>query len=168
MSINEPTILIIGAGTFGTSTAYHLAKSYTDPSRVTIVDRAPSPPKPAASVDINRIIRPDYDTPLYCNLAWEAIHGWFWGPELQEFFRQHGGVMMYDNAAKAERTRDVFKRRGYDQTEAISLDQLGAFEKGRGMLGGTSIEGFEDAYWNPDAGWVNAVRFGSSLDLMSS
>jgi glycine/D-amino acid oxidase-like deaminating enzyme len=49
MADDEPTILIIGAGTFGTSTAYHLAKTYKDPSKVTVVDRAPSPPKPAAS-----------------------------------------------------------------------------------------------------------------------
>lgn len=81
-SSSEPTILIIGAGTFGTSTAFHLASTYKDPSRVTVLDRSPSPPKPAASIDANRIIRTDYPSQLYCDLACEAVHYWFWQLEL--------------------------------------------------------------------------------------
>lgn len=80
----EPSVLIIGAGTFGTSTAWHLANTYKDASKVTIVDRSPSPPKPAASIDVNRIIRTDYPSKLYCDLACEAIHSWFWSLELGE------------------------------------------------------------------------------------
>lgn len=74
----EPTVLIIGAGTFGTSTAFHLAQRYKDPSRITIIDQCPSPPALAAAIDINRIIRTDYASPLYMNLAFEAIHDWHW------------------------------------------------------------------------------------------
>lgn len=84
MQPREPTVLIIGAGTFGTSTAFHLANTYKDASRVTVVDRSTSPPKPAASIDVNRIIRTDYPSKLYCDLANEAIHSWFWSLELGE------------------------------------------------------------------------------------
>ena len=157
MPEDESTILIIGAGTFGTSTAYHLAKRYNDPSRITVVDRAPTPPKPAASIDINRIIRPDYDNSLYCNLAWEAIHSWFWGLELQRFFHQSGGVMMFDSDDGADKARAVFKARGYDQTETIPLGELEGHQRCMGALKGTETEGFKDAYFNPDAGWVNAA-----------
>jgi sarcosine oxidase / L-pipecolate oxidase len=155
---DEPSILIIGAGTFGTSTAYHLAKTYNDPSKVTVIDRAPSPPKPAASIDINRIIRPDYPNSLYCNLAWEAIHSWFWGLELQEFFRQHGGVMLTESKENHQKIKEVFKGRGYDQTEDIALDQLTKDERCKATLNGTATDGFHGAYWNPDAGWVNAAK----------
>jgi sarcosine oxidase / L-pipecolate oxidase len=152
------TVLIIGAGTFGTSTAYHLAKRYEDPSRITVVDRAPSPPKPAASIDINRIIRPDYPNSLYCNLAWEAINSWFWLPELQGSFRQTGGIMIYDSKSLADETRQIFKERGYENTTTIPVDGLASHAKCRGALEGTSTEGVEDAYWNPDAGWANAAK----------
>lgn len=155
---DESTVLIVGAGTFGTSTAYHLAKRYHDPSKVTVVDRAPSPPKPAASIDINRIIRPDYPNSLYCNLAWEAINTWFWGLELQEFFHQNGGIMMYDKKELGQQTREVFKGRGYDNTITIPVAEVVEHKKARGSLKGTSVDGVEDVYWNPDAGWVNAAK----------
>ena len=73
----EPTIPIVGAGSFGTSIAFYLAKTYKDPSRVTIIDRSPSSPEPAAAIDLNRVIRTDYASPLYCNLAYEAIQDRF-------------------------------------------------------------------------------------------
>lgn len=54
-NLNKKTsrILIIGAGVFGVSTAYHLLKrGYKD---ITIVDRANELPAPdAASTDINK------------------------------------------------------------------------------------------------------------------
>lgn len=59
-AVSHSDILIIGAGIFGTSTAYHLAKSASEPLSVTIIDQTPFPPKHAASTDINKIIRADY------------------------------------------------------------------------------------------------------------
>jgi sarcosine oxidase/L-pipecolate oxidase len=90
----EPTILIIGAGTFGTSTAYHLASTYTDPSKITIIDRNESPPEHAAAIDINRIVRTDYAKSLYCDLANEALHSWTWSLELQRFFHKTGWLVL--------------------------------------------------------------------------
>ena len=84
----EPSVLIIGAGIFGTSTAYQLAKTYNNPSNITIIDRTSSPPDPAASTDINKIIRADYSSPFYCNLAYEALHAWAVWPELKPFYHQ--------------------------------------------------------------------------------
>lgn len=50
---NDESIVIIGAGCFGVSTAYHLLRrGYTD---VTVIDRSSILPAPdAASNDINR------------------------------------------------------------------------------------------------------------------
>ena len=76
------------------SLAYHLAQQYKDPSKVTIIDRDDSPPKPAAAIDINRVIRTDYAKPMYSNLAYEAWHAWFWSLELQPYFHQVGWIMM--------------------------------------------------------------------------
>jgi hypothetical protein len=53
MAANTTSVLIVGAGCFGVSTAYHLLKrGYTD---VTVLDRSPTLPAPdAASTDINK------------------------------------------------------------------------------------------------------------------
>lgn len=151
----ESTILIIGAGTFGTSTAYHLAQAYSDPSKVTIVDRNATPPELAAAIDVNRIIRTDYANPLYCGLANEALHSWTWSLELQRFFRKTGWLVLGEEGSKAaEGVRKVFRDRGFDRTEDIDLSKVG---ERWADLKGTAVEGFRDAYFNPEAGWVEAA-----------
>lgn len=154
---DEPTVLIVGAGTFGTSTAYHLAHKYRDPSKVTIVDRADSPPKPAAAIDINRVIRTDYAKPMYSNLAYEAWHAWFWSMELQAYFHQPGWLMMDDSdgSSLSNAIKKQFNERGYDPTEDVPLDQLE--KKWGGMMKGTSFENFKNAYFNSEAGWCDAA-----------
>lgn len=151
----EPSVLIVGAGTFGTSTAYHLALSYKDASRVTVIDQSPSPPKLAASIDINRIIRTDYPSPLYCQLAFEAIHAWFWSLELGPFFHKSGWIFMDEKGSNlSERVLKVFEDRGSHQTEDVPLGNL---DERWGILKGTEISGFQNAYWNPEAGWCDAA-----------
>ncbi|KAK7461692.1 hypothetical protein VKT23_008119 [Stygiomarasmius scandens] len=68
-------VLIIGAGCFGLSTAYHLLrKGYQN---VTILDRSEVLPAPdAASNDINRLVRSSYADPFYAKFAKEAMHAW--------------------------------------------------------------------------------------------
>ncbi|KAF2233642.1 FAD/NAD(P)-binding domain-containing protein [Viridothelium virens] len=157
----DPTVLIVGAGTFGISTAYHLAHRYNDASRITIIDRSSSPPKPAASVDINRIIRTDYPDSLYCNLASEAIHPWFWSMELGHYFHKTGWVMMDERGSDlAKRIRNVFQNRGSTQTGEISLEQL---DKRWAFLKGTETGGIGDVYWNPEAGWCDAAKATASF-----
>lgn len=152
----EPSVLIVGAGTFGTSTAYHLAQSYKDPSRVSVLDSSPSPPKLAASIDINRIIRTDYPSPLYCNLAFEAIHAWFWSLELGKFFHRVGWLMLDERGSDlSERILKVFKDRGSTQTEDVPLDELG---ERWDILRSTETSGFQSAYFNPEAGWCDAAK----------
>ncbi|KZT39288.1 FAD dependent oxidoreductase [Sistotremastrum suecicum HHB10207 ss-3] len=68
-------ILIIGAGCFGLSSAYHLLKSgYTN---VVVVDQSDTLPAPnAASTDLNKIVRTSYSDIVYTKLAAEAIETW--------------------------------------------------------------------------------------------
>lgn len=68
------TVLIIGGGTFGTSTAYHLAeRGYKS---VTVLDRWPAPSREAAGNDLNKVVRTEYPEPLYARLATEAQQRW--------------------------------------------------------------------------------------------
>ena len=61
----------------------------------------------------------------------------------------------------ADRIRKVFRDRGHDPTEDVPLDQLE--EKWKGIMKGTTLQGFQNAYWNPEAGWCDAAAATASL-----
>ena len=157
------SVLIIGAGIFGTSTAYHLAQSHPHLS-VTVLDRTPAPPTQAASTDINKIIRADYSSPFYASLAYEAIDAWSSWPSLKHFYHRTGWVMLDEKDSDlAERIREVFRNRGHDPTSDVPLDEIGSGSKWGGVLRGTNTAGFRDAYWNPEAGWCEAGKATAGL-----
>lgn len=79
------SILIIGSGVFGLSTAYALARrDVFSQTSITVVDRAASasdrdpvfPARDSSSIDSSRIIRADYADPAYTKLAAEAQRQW--------------------------------------------------------------------------------------------
>lgn len=79
MDATPSSILIIGSGVFGLSTAWALTKrSVFDKTSITVVDNAGGdfPPADAASVDSSRIVRADYADPFYAALAAEAQEEW--------------------------------------------------------------------------------------------
>ncbi|KAK8164910.1 FAD dependent oxidoreductase [Phyllosticta citrichinensis] len=71
------SVLIIGSGVFGLSTAYALATKpkYKD-TVITLVDRSSFPSRDSSSIDTSRIIRPDYADPAYAALADKAQELW--------------------------------------------------------------------------------------------
>ncbi|KAF1931348.1 fructosyl amino acid oxidase [Didymella exigua CBS 183.55] len=156
-----PSLLIIGAGTFGTSLAVHASKAYSDASKITIVDRW-SPDgrvqdKNAAAIDINRIIRTDYTSPLYCNLANEAIHFWFWGMEVQGHFHKAGWTV-FDGPDQSEEfrsgVRKTFEERGSNVIKEVNAKDL---IKEHDVLSGLDSNKLGKGYFNPEAGWVDAA-----------
>lgn len=158
----EPTVLIVGAGIFGTSTAYHLAQHYTDPSRITVIDRTPSPPDHGASTDINKIIRADYSSRFYCDLAYDAINAWQTWDMLRPYYHRSGWIALdKEGSDLAEQIRKTLRERGHDPTEDVPLAEVE--QRWKGALKGTDLEGFRDAYWNPEAGWCDASAATHSL-----
>lgn len=93
---NTPeTIIIIGAGVFGLSTALAIACRY--PSiKVIIVDRLTPPVEDGTSVDTTRCIRSDYADPVYAKLAAEAQQNIENDPELAEFYFKQGMSFIVD------------------------------------------------------------------------
>ncbi|CAN8098283.1 unnamed protein product [Discula destructiva] len=79
---NPSSILIIGAGVFGLSTALALATRPEIPptTTITVIDRSPDPgvfpARDASSIDSSRIIRADYADPAYAALAADAQAIW--------------------------------------------------------------------------------------------
>lgn len=75
------SVLIVGAGVFGLSTALALAtRPDFSSTTITVVDRSPEPgvfpARDASSIDSSRIIRADYADPAYAALADEAQAAW--------------------------------------------------------------------------------------------
>ncbi|KAI0317136.1 FAD dependent oxidoreductase [Amylostereum chailletii] len=68
-------VVIVGAGCFGISAAYHLLKrGYPD---VTVIDRSKVLPAPdAASTDLNKVVRTSYPDEFYTKLARAARESW--------------------------------------------------------------------------------------------
>lgn len=145
----DSTILIIGAGTFGVSTAWHLSQNHSDPSKVTIIDRQASPPSLSAAVDINRILTADYPSPLYANLAKEALEFWTEDPDLEWYFHKVGRFVLDEGEAVSSDGR-----RRYIKTQSIDLDEA---TRRWPALDGTDTQPFRASYLDPEAGWVDSA-----------
>ena len=86
------TVLLIGGGAFGTSTAYHL--SQRKDWSVTVLDRFDAPSTDSAATDLNKVIRFDYPNPLYSKSGQEAMADWSSANHMfAGLFRKTGWVM---------------------------------------------------------------------------
>lgn len=149
-------LLIVGAGIFGLSSAYHLARrSSHDASRIILLDRSPAPAGPAASTDLNKIVRADYSSPLYMDLGFEAIEAWKSTP-FCDFYHQTGWIMMDERKSDlAERIRANF--RACRREEGITdLTEDEVRNNWSGLLNDTDYSGFGRYYSNATAGWADA------------
>ena len=149
-------VLVVGAGIFGTSTAYHLSRSRHDPCKITVLDRAPAPCPLAASHDINKIVRADYSKRFYVDLAYEAMDWWTSKPYLKQHFHQTGWVMLDEKDSDlADRIRANLAKAGRpDSSSDISLDEVKT--RYDGVLSGIDTTEYAKAYTNSLAGWADA------------
>ncbi|KAJ2896096.1 fad dependent oxidoreductase [Zalerion maritima] len=103
--MTDKHILIVGGGTFGLSTAYHLAKSgYT---HITVLEKdSLIPSEASAGNDLNKIIRAEYEDSFYTELALEAINQWKTNPLFAPYYHQVGYLLATSINApdKAKRT----------------------------------------------------------------
>ncbi|OJJ97516.1 hypothetical protein ASPACDRAFT_123452 [Aspergillus aculeatus ATCC 16872] len=166
MTVDAPyDILIVGAGIFGVSTAYHLSLQSPQP-RIVLLDRSPAPPSPAASTDINKIIRADYSNPLYMTLGFEALEAWESLPSFQAAGVHHpcGWICMDEkDSDTAVRVRQNFHRAGRDDC-VVDMTEAEVREAWGGLLQQTDCSPFGSYYFNPSAGWADA---GKALQVLT-
>ncbi|KAH8680436.1 FAD dependent oxidoreductase [Ilyonectria robusta] len=98
----DESILIVGAGTFGLSTALDLAQNGY--RHITVLDRAPEIPSSySAGCDLNKIVRAEYEDGFYTDLALEAIKAWkspFFAPYYAET-----GLIIANSPSAEEKAR---------------------------------------------------------------
>lgn len=155
MASGKASYLIVGAGVFGVSTAYHLIKKYPDAS-VTIVDRDvfDADSRVAASWDWNKVVRADYDDLVYCKLGIEAQDVFKSDPLWKPYFHETG-IFWMCRTDYAQDVIDNYKKLGRKaDLAAVPINEA------RKLYGGL----FEDADYtdvkevlvNKTSGWAAA------------
>lgn len=150
-------ILIIGAGIFGLTLSLELhQRGYTN---ITILDRYVPPVPDGSSVDISRVIRPDYADAFYAKLGLEAMEGWNSSPH-KRFFHQSGLLSV-------SQTQD----HPYIRGSRRNLEDMGlSVERCDEPLVRRKCRGFSpqvqqlDGYFNSTCGWVDA---GESINMLA-
>ena len=144
--------IIVGAGVFGVSTAFHLIKKYPNAS-ITLVDRDAfdADSRVAASWDWNKVVRADYDDIVYCRIGLEAQDVFRTDPLWKPFFHETGIYWMCrdDYAGKVLENYKKLGRKA--DLEAVPI------EKARKLYGGlfdqADYSGVHDVLVNRTSGW---------------
>ncbi|KAK3341843.1 FAD dependent oxidoreductase [Lasiosphaeria hispida] len=161
MPQQQPSILLIGAGTFGLSTALHLSSQPSPPPRITLLDASPTIPSPlSAGHDLNKIVRAEYEDPFYADLALAAMAQWSAHPLLAPHYRPVG-YLLGNSAAAGEKSRRSLEKslRSIEGREPwkgriVSVEGGDAVRRVAPGLDGV-MEGWR-GYFNPVAGYVRS------------
>ncbi|KAL1979787.1 hypothetical protein VTN96DRAFT_5194 [Rasamsonia emersonii] len=95
MATFPSTVIIVGAGIFGLSTALAVSRRHPGCS-VTVVDRLTPPVEDGSSVDTTRCIRADYADSIYAQLASDAQKKIEADPELSRYYFKQGMTFVCD------------------------------------------------------------------------
>jgi sarcosine oxidase/L-pipecolate oxidase len=108
-------ILIVGAGTFGLSTALHLL--WSGFTNITVLDSSSSlPSSNSAGNDLNKIIRAEYENPFYVDAALEAIEKGWKTPLFAPYYHQTGYLMLCSGGASDKPVKSMQKARASVET----------------------------------------------------
>ncbi|KAI4925216.1 hypothetical protein J4E85_007093 [Alternaria conjuncta] len=152
---SQPSYLIIGAGVFGVSTAYHLIKRYPE-AHIQLIDRTQYPCPLAASWDWNKVIRADYGDIFYMEKALEAIQHWRHDPLFRQFYHQ-SGLVNIDNTDLGKEILKNYEKLGVKvDAEVVSPERF------RAMYGSfydnTDFSEVGEVFVNRDSGWAEATK----------
>ncbi|KAM0812033.1 hypothetical protein AB5N19_14350 [Seiridium cardinale] len=155
MGSQAPSYLIIGAGVFGASTAYHLIRQYPDAS-VTLVDRDAfdATSRVAASWDWNKVIRADYADIKYCELALEAQDIWRTDPLWKPFFHE-SGIYWISQTTLAQKVIDNYAKLGR-KADLYSLPVEEAKKLHGGIFDEADYTNVKEVLINNSSGWADA------------
>ncbi|ETS78900.1 hypothetical protein PFICI_08753 [Pestalotiopsis fici W106-1] len=155
MGSETSSYLIIGAGVFGTSTAYHLIQRYPD-ATVTLVDRDAfdASRRVAASWDWNKVVRADYADLGYCKLALEAQDVWRADPLWKPFYHE-SGIYWISRTGFSQKVLDNYAKLGR-QADLYSLPVEEARKLHGGIFGDADYTGVKEVLINNTSGWADA------------
>jgi glycine/D-amino acid oxidase-like deaminating enzyme len=151
----DKSYLIVGAGVFGVSTAFHLIKKYPN-ADITIVDRDAfdQDTRVAASWDWNKVVRADYDDIVYCKMAIESQDMFKTDNLWKPYFYQTGIYWM----CRSDYAQDVvnnYKKLGRAaDLKAVPIDE--ARKLYGGLFEDADYTGVKEVLVNKTSGWATA------------
>jgi sarcosine oxidase/L-pipecolate oxidase len=152
---SPPSYLIVGAGVFGASTAYHLIKKHPHTS-ISLIDRTPYPCPLAASWDWNKVVRADYGDVFYMEKALEAIHLWRTDPLYKPYYHE-SGLINIDNTGLGRQMIENYKKLNTDiSPEMVVPDEFK--KRYDGFFTDTDFTGVKEVFVNIKSGWAEATK----------
>lgn len=153
MSTSE-SVLIVGGGTFGTSTAYYLSQNPTTYKSITVLDAFPVPGPETAGNDVNKVIRADYPGAIYASLATEAIRLWSDPEGIYKglyhrcgwFYASGGDSLDFINTAS-----ETARKLGLEVPQPVTAEEV----RSKFPVFTGTMDGWKTV-WNSSAGWANA------------
>ena len=155
MAADQSSYIIVGAGVFGVSTAYHLIKRYPK-ATITLVDRDAfdAENRVAASWDWNKVVRADYDDIVYCQLALEAQDVFNSDPLWKPHFHETG-IFWTSRDDYAQTVIENYRKLGRkSDLHAVSVDE--AKRLYGGLFDEADYSGVKSVLINKTSGWVAA------------
>jgi glycine/D-amino acid oxidase-like deaminating enzyme len=158
--MNDPDILIVGAGIFGLAAALELQRRG---HQVTVLDAGPVPHPLASSTDISKVVRLEYGADeSYTALMEQAREGWLrWNEEWEESLYHEDGVTMLTRGPMppGEFTYESYhllKEREHP-LERLDQDDIAR----RFPAWNASV--YSDGYFNPRSGYAESGRVVAAL-----
>lgn len=150
----DASILIVGTGTFGLSTAVHLARrGYTN---IQCLDKWAYPSPDSAGYDINKIIGMRNDTPLAARTSREAFAAWQ-EPLFKEVFHQVGLITSATNVEATEYCKGAYKSwiECGEEENVVWLEEKKDFHDLVPQLRDGGVDGWR-GFFHKRAGWAHA------------
>ena len=147
------SINIVGAGIFGATAAWVLAKRGY---QVHLFDPGPLPHPKASSTDISKLIRMDYgDDKFFTELMEASFSGWHkWNQLFQRpLYHEVGALMLTTEPMQAGSfeadSYETIKNRGHELSRLNQGELASRFPK-------WNADKYLDGYFNPLAGWAES------------
>jgi len=151
----DESYLIVGAGVFGASTAFHLIRKYPN-ATIKLVDREPFPCQLGASWDWNKVIRAEYADLFYMKLALEAKAIWESDPLFKPFYHEAGAVWIADFDLADTISENYAKLGLGDNAMRYTIEE--ARKIYGGMFDRTEFTGVDRVLVSPRTGWAEASK----------
>ncbi|TFK56807.1 DAO-domain-containing protein [Heliocybe sulcata] len=150
-------ILVVGGGTWGLSTAWHLAqRGYTN---IICIDRFHYPSPDSAGYDLNKMARTEYAGEKFMQtISREALGEWRSNPLFHTVFHETGRLSIASSPVNYDELKEYHREllESPRASEIVWLDNADEIHKFAPYLTGSFQEG--KAVYNPEGGWVHARK----------
>ncbi|KZT30964.1 DAO-domain-containing protein [Neolentinus lepideus HHB14362 ss-1] len=150
-------IIVVGGGTWGLSTAWHLAqRGYRN---VICIDKFPYPSPDSAGYDLNKMARTEYGGEKFMqSISREALHEWRSNPLFHTVFHETGRLSIASSPASYDELQEYHREllQSPRAGEVVWLDSGEEIRKFAPYLTGSFNEA--KAVYNPEGGWVHARK----------